>query len=578
MDVIKDLSYKLKFAIIPLVVLLGAVLVSGLIYDHYRNFQSYGAIMDAVGRERLYIQQHTLPLRDDGSQPDASTVHQRFQDSLTALLEGGTIVTNYNNGTRTTVPKAPSPDIRRNLRTLRTKVGNLRNLLQQSKPPHPEEKIRRLKAESLQLADRIVKQYTNHFQSRFFHSSVFLLGVVLVGGLIGVMIGLLGYWDVHTSIEAINRGVRDIKEDGVPSIEGVGRDEFGVVAATIETISRELQEQRELTRTIYESMSGTLAVIEGTGSVRLVNQALADLTGYATDSLQGMPVDELLLDDSEEPLDVETLGHHVSDETTQNIDAFYRTESGDPVPVLLSVSKTDEIDLDQDSSSSCFILTGPEYSERKQYQQELVDSNERKKLLLSEIHHRIKNNLSIISAMLNLQKRELDDENLIEVLDDSTSRIQSVAALHEKLYKHDGFTTVNAKQYFADLLEELKRMYSSGKQIDLQMDIDSVDLTVDQAVASGVILNETVNNALKHAFDGKEEGTITTSFTRNNGDCVLTIEDDGRGFGADVDPENSSSIGMKMIHRLVNQQLNGSFTPETNGGARYRIEFPYDST
>ncbi len=170
-----------------------------------------------------------------------------------------------------------------------------------------------------------------------------------------------------------------------------------------------------------------------------------------------------------------------------------------------------------------------------------------KEILLKEIHHRVKNNLFVVSSLLEFQNSYIDDPAVIKILENCQSRIKSMALVHQHLYGNRNLDKINFGQYIESLLDNLA--YSQGsaeKNINFVLDLDPIELNVETANPCGLIINELVSNAIEHGFCDRDRGNIWLSFKHNlEGQIVLTIQDDGVGFGDDLDLYNSDSLGLE---------------------------------
>ncbi|MFK7936416.1 MAG: histidine kinase dimerization/phosphoacceptor domain -containing protein, partial [Saprospiraceae bacterium] len=188
-----------------------------------------------------------------------------------------------------------------------------------------------------------------------------------------------------------------------------------------------------------------------------------------------------------------------------------------------------------------------------------------KNLLLKEIHHRVKNNLQVISSLLRLQSRYIDDETALEAIQESQNRVRSMSLLHQNLYQDDRLTDVEVQTYFTQLLDELFQSYQvNQEQITIVKNIDPLQLDVDTVIPLGLIVNELITNALKYAFAEAEAGTIEVNLQQKADGLLLRVRDNGIG----VDPEvfqNSRSFGNRMIRAFV-AKLEGELTIRNEGG------------
>jgi len=219
------------------------------------------------------------------------------------------------------------------------------------------------------------------------------------------------------------------------------------------------------------------------------------------------------------------------------------------------------------------ILSTADITVIKEAENVLESSLREKELLLGEIHHRVKNNLQIISSLLNLQSDQLTGKNVKDVLLDSQNRVKTMALVHENLYRSEDFSQIHMADYINNLAMGLWSTYQSYNGIPIRMDFDCEDiqLGIDTAIPLGLIINELVTNSLKHAFSGRDQGTITIQLRQKNQGYVLVVADDGVGMD-NQDWEAGPTLGMKLVSGLV-RQLDGQMEIENQNGTRISIHF-----
>jgi two-component sensor histidine kinase len=215
-----------------------------------------------------------------------------------------------------------------------------------------------------------------------------------------------------------------------------------------------------------------------------------------------------------------------------------------------------------------------ELAERKRAEEQIEASLKEKEVLLKEIHHRVKNNLQIISSLLSLQSMHVKDKGAVEMLRDSQSRVRSMALIHERLYKSEGLVKINLAEYIRDLSGYLLRSYETKPDaIRLKLSADDVLMSIDTAIPCGLILNELISNSLKHAFPGKRGGEIRIGFHSDDEDrFVLTVGDNGIGFPEDLDLRSTKSLGLQLVNALTDQ-LEGSIELDRRGGTEFKVTF-----
>ena len=212
-------------------------------------------------------------------------------------------------------------------------------------------------------------------------------------------------------------------------------------------------------------------------------------------------------------------------------------------------------------------------TDRKLIEERLRGSLREKEVLLKEVHHRVKNNLQIISSLLHLQMSGVDQEPIRHILTDSQNRIRSIALVHERTYMSDDLARIDFPEYLQSLANQLMCTYTAdAKQVKLTIEGDNIQIGVDQAVPCGLIMNELISNSLKHAFPDSRQGTIRIHLGSDNTNTI-TIEDDGVGVPANFCWPNTQSMGMQLVAALV-EQLDGTIALERSCGARFTINFP----
>jgi len=216
-----------------------------------------------------------------------------------------------------------------------------------------------------------------------------------------------------------------------------------------------------------------------------------------------------------------------------------------------------------------------ELAQRRRAEERITQSLREKEVLLQEIHHRVKNNLQVISSLLELQSGHVSDEGAREMLRDSQNRIHSMALAHERLYAGEDLAQIDLRDYIEDLCGRLVHSQVADRgMVTLHTDVADLSLDVATAIPLGLIVNELVTNALKHAFPDEHGGSIRVSLQlAADNQCLLSVADNGVGFAASVDLSNPTSLGLKLVHTLV-RQLHGQLDMKTDGGTSFSVVFP----
>ena len=389
------------------------------------------------------------------------------------------------------------------------------------------------------------------------------------------LVSLLAMGVIFFFARALLRPVRSLAEvaerigggEVGETVPVLSSDEIGELATSFNRMSQELAAtmvSKDFLDGILRNMEDILLVANPDGSIRLLNRSAQRLLEYEEEELIGKPVD--LLFAGEEPL----FAKEGLEKVGSSLDTSLVTRSGEEVPVLLSVA----VFLDRGENVEGFIVTATNITERKQAEEQIRTSLQEKELLLKEIHHRVKNNLQIISSLLSLQAQQIHDEEVLEMFSNSQNRVTSMALIHEKLYRSDELTGVNFAEYIETLTANLFQSYQvSTQHLQLRVEVQDIFLEIDEAIPCGLVINELILNALKHAFPGGREGEIYINLNRReDGRYLLIVKDSGVGLPEDIDIATLDSLGLKLVDILVHQ-LQGSVEIIRSNGTEFRIEF-----
>jgi PAS domain S-box-containing protein len=230
--------------------------------------------------------------------------------------------------------------------------------------------------------------------------------------------------------------------------------------------------------------------------------------------------------------------------------------------------------IDVSGKISEFSIVAHDITDNKESEKQNLKSLKEKEVLLKEVHHRVKNNLQIISSILNLQSSYIEDEKILQILEESRHRIRSMAIIHENLYQTTNFSSINFKNYSRELVRNLISSYSYSKQVEivLKEKFEHVDLSLDQAIPCGLIINELITNSMKYAFFNTKKGTIYLELEEKNNIIMLVVGDDGVGLPQNFDVTSSETLGLQLVVTLI-EQLDGKLKIENKKGIKYFITF-----
>ncbi|MEX1063506.1 MAG: histidine kinase dimerization/phosphoacceptor domain -containing protein [Balneolaceae bacterium] len=326
---------------------------------------------------------------------------------------------------------------------------------------------------------------------------------------------------------------------------------------------------------IIQSMGDMLVVTNSDFEIELINKSISETLGYNMGSLRGKKIWSLI-SDSDVPLLKEIL---LKTEAKKSFEVQYKTSTGTDIPVIISFSYLRE----SDGTSRGVVFVASNITVQKEAEMKVSRSLREKEVLLAEIHHRVKNNLAVISGLLEMQVWNLpDDDKSIGPLKESQLRIHSIALVHELLYQSDTLSEIKLDEYIEKLLRAIQKTHaSSEKAISVTTNLAQVRLTIQKAIPASLLLNELVVNSYKHAFRNLSKGKIEIILKQENGRIELTVLDDGVGLPSDFDPFRQKTLGMTLVKTLV-QQINARLHVGTGGerikrkGSRFMIEFEED--
>jgi two-component sensor histidine kinase len=220
------------------------------------------------------------------------------------------------------------------------------------------------------------------------------------------------------------------------------------------------------------------------------------------------------------------------------------------------------------------LKLGNQWTQNASTLDKLHNSIREKEVLLAEVHHRVKNNLAIISGMLNLRRHiGAKGQNVDMVLQECANRVVSMALVHEKLYKSGNLSNIPFHEYLEQLCQDIQDSLIHDQRIQLYIETEEIYLTIEKAIPAGLIVNEIVTNSIKHAFQGRESGQIHVHLMRQHASVYLLIKDDGVGIQQRPDTEKEESLGFLLVDSLVNQ-LDGTYEFVTHNGTSFMLRFP----
>lgn len=356
-----------------------------------------------------------------------------------------------------------------------------------------------------------------------------------------------------------------------PMLDASGRS-LGFVGVSRDiTERRKAEEERnrswEFLARILSTIPDPVFVKDSGHRFVLVNEALCQMLGHTSEEIQGkMDVDFVSQEEAEAFLDRDRLVL----ETGQEDIAEERFTDLQGQPRVLVTKKG----LFVDAAGHRFVVgVIRDVTEDKNRESRLRDSLLEKEVLLKEVHHRVKNNLQIISSLLFLQQEGIEDPAIQELFDESRSRIASMALVHEELYRSGDLGRVDVKEYLERLAPRVIQTLRGGKRLEIVLELAVCHLPVDKAIPFGLIINELLTNAIKHGFEGREAGEIRLVVAVQDAFVRAEVADDGVALPGGFHPESCKTLGMQLVVQLT-RQLRGALTFGSGQGTVFRLSFP----
>ncbi|MCZ3366111.1 MULTISPECIES: PAS domain S-box protein [Methanobacterium] len=336
-------------------------------------------------------------------------------------------------------------------------------------------------------------------------------------------------------------------------------------------IENSIKDREEHLSLITDNMLDLMFQVNSDGIFEYVSPSVKDLLGYEAEDIIGKRDYEFIgmahPDDFEILIDtIQSVIQTLKPNRTQ-----HRLKHADGHYIWVETVGNPLSNIKGEFSGAVYITR--DIKELKKVETQLKSSLEEKEVLLREIHHRVKNNMQIISSLLNLQSRYLNDKKTVNVLNESRNRVRSMAMVHEELYRSRDLSKIDFADYIQRLLSGLFNSYGIDKNlIKPKINVENILLNIDTAVPCGLIINELVSNSLKHAFVQGQKGNISIKFHPQDEKYVLKVADDGVGFPENIDFNNTKTLGLQLVTTLV-KQLSGSINIYRDTGTLFKIVF-----
>jgi PAS domain S-box-containing protein len=346
-----------------------------------------------------------------------------------------------------------------------------------------------------------------------------------------------------------------------------------------------LRQSEALQRALLAHAGPAIIATHADGKIHLFNRAAEELLGYSAQEIIGAATPVLIHDPAELEARRAALQRELPLAAVDALDAIvlrsrergphatewtYLRKDGTRVPVLLTVTTL----RDDAGLITGYLGVAVNLTERKAQERELLELNQllgertaQMEVLLQEIHHRVKNNLQVIASLIGMQQRQVSDAAARTALADCKTRIQAIALIHQQLYQSSDYSLIPFSQYAQQLGQRIVAATGIDRnRVSLTFDMDRLALPVEKAIPCGLILNELLTNAFKHAFRDGRSGRVTVSFHLSaDADLMLSVADDGVGLGDGFELERCSTLGLHLVRDLATQLDGHAFIGKTSG-------------
>jgi PAS domain S-box-containing protein len=351
---------------------------------------------------------------------------------------------------------------------------------------------------------------------------------------------------------------------------------FGELAAVALLNSRALESleaSEDRFRSVVETAMDAIVCIDRSDRVMFWNQGAGSMFGYSAAEIEGQPIDIIIPRHFRKVHQAALHGAAISGITkkhgnTRKMSGIRKDGSKFPIELSLAKWKTRE--------GIFFTAIIRDITDQQRAEDDIKVSLKEKEVLLQEVHHRVKNNMQVISSLLNLQAGKINEDGLRQMFQESQHRVKAMALIHETLYQSDSLSNINMQKYVSGLANSLMRMYgSSSGSIDLRVNVEAIQLGIDETVPCGLVINELISNSLKYAFPDGRPGEIGIDlYSTGNDEIILAVYDNGVGLPQGIDIHKTATLGFQLVTGLVEGQLGGALEMNSKNGTRFSICFP----
>ena len=318
-------------------------------------------------------------------------------------------------------------------------------------------------------------------------------------------------------------------------------------------------------KALFNTVNDAILIVDPEGHILDVNNITCERLGYRRDELVKMTPHNFVT-----PEYATKVSERIAESSQGGSSIFetaWVTHDGRIIPTEIS-SRTIEYD-----GKTAFLGVARDITERKKAEQQLKQAIKEKETLLKEIHHRVKNNMAVVSSLLSLQANKIEDTTVRSLFEESQQRVKSMALVHERLYQAKDLSSINFADYAKSIVSEIISLYLIDTSlITTEIDIEGIELDLESAVPCGLIINELLTNAFKYAFPNNRSGIVSVHFKKNKGIYILTIKDNGVGLPEGFDYKSASTLGIRLVGVLTRQLL-GTLEIKSDKGTEAIVAF-----
>ena len=353
-----------------------------------------------------------------------------------------------------------------------------------------------------------------------------------------------------------------------------GTTNIGVI---LRDITKQKQKEEELKqigitnsmwKEIFENAKwGVVINTPGTANLGMMNPEFARMHGYTIEELQGRKmIQDVFAPEVRPSLPEEINKIHVTGHNT--FESIHIRKDGSRFPVLVDGTAVKNLNRDV----LYRIVNVQDISKRVRAEQEIEKHLAEKEVILKEVHHRIKNNMSVITSLLSLQSSKSNNIEFKNETKEAISRMRSMGLLYDKLYRSENLQELGMKEYLSPLVDEVIKNFPNNTIVKVEKHIDEFTLRPDKLQPFGILINELLTNIMKYAFNGRDSGIVSISASENNNHVTVVVADDGVGMPESINIGNESGFGLKLVD-ILTKQIDGTIRIERINGTKFTLEF-----